>query len=117
VAGHGAVGVDVEEIRPVPDAGALIGQHFSAQEGAELKRLYGAEKTLSFFRIWTRKEAWVKASGEGITDCLASIDVSEPEGQVGSPSAADALSAEAHLCWYDLAPARGFVGALVCSAR
>lgn len=52
------IGVDVEEIRPMPDREQIAARFFSAQEAAEP----GA-----FFRLWTRKEAYIKALGEGLS--------------------------------------------------
>jgi 4'-phosphopantetheinyl transferase len=97
----GLVGVDVEELRPILDLSELIERHFSPAEVAEIKHLTGAEALEALFRIWTRKEACLKATGEGIGDSLASIDVSGRHGPPGS-----------RLRLYDLAPAPGFLGAL-----
>jgi 4'-phosphopantetheinyl transferase len=91
------LGVDVERIRPMPEM-AEIGAAFCAvQENALLNAAPPEKKLEVFFSIWTRKEAYLKATGEGIAGALAQLDCSQaPPG------------------WslHALSPAPGFVGAL-----
>jgi 4'-phosphopantetheinyl transferase len=109
---RGAVGVDVEQIRPMPDMSDVSERFFSAHECDELKKLPVEARVELFFRIWTRKEAWLKATGEGITGPLRSVEVLPGAGG-GAMSAVTAVaSAGMRLQLYDLAPAPGFVGAL-----
>ena len=72
---RGPVGVDVEAIRPslarVDDFAAVL----SEREIADLRALGPAERERAMGRLWTRKEAYVKALGEGAFRPLASIDV------------------------------------------
>jgi 4'-phosphopantetheinyl transferase len=117
VARHGIIGVDVEQIRPVPDLSALIGRFFSASECAHIKRLPEEDQVMGFFKIWTRKEAWLKATGEGLTDLLKSIEVLGSAGEVklcGGPQ--DGLKGM-RLCLHDLAPAPGYIGALAVTPQ
>ncbi len=68
-----AVGVDIEAHRPVePEVAARF---FSAAEQAALAPLAGVAWRQAFFRIWTRKEAFVKALGVGLSHPLDSFDV------------------------------------------
>lgn len=60
------VGVDVEQVRPLPDALMLAEAHFSQQERESLDRLHGDERDRGFLRCWTRKEACIKAVGLGL---------------------------------------------------
>jgi 4'-phosphopantetheinyl transferase len=62
-----AVGVDVEHVRPMPDWRELAGRFFAPTEIASLDRLPDAERHRAFFQCWTRKEAYVKAHGLGLT--------------------------------------------------
>ncbi len=67
------VGVDVEDVRPIePDAAAA---HFSAAELSDLGTLHGDAWLGGFYRCWTRKEAILKAEGEGLHRALDSFDV------------------------------------------
>jgi 4'-phosphopantetheinyl transferase len=70
------VGVDVEALRPLPDADALAERFFSAAELAELRRLPDARRLQAFFCCWTRKEAYLKAIGCGLLQPLDAFDVS-----------------------------------------
>lgn len=60
------VGVDVEAIRPMPDLAAIAGRFFAPGEQQALLALPPEEQTLGFFNCWTRKEAFIKAVGEGL---------------------------------------------------
>jgi 4'-phosphopantetheinyl transferase len=61
------VGVDVEQVRPVPDAEAIARRAFLAEERAELAEDRGGDAARAFLLAWTRKEAWLKALGVGLT--------------------------------------------------
>lgn len=73
-----AVGVDIEAERPVEPEVAT--RFFSAAEQAALAPLAGAAWRQAFFRIWTRKEAFVKALGLGLSHPLDSFDVTADAG-------------------------------------
>ncbi len=70
------VGVDIELIRPALAEGNIAERFFSPGEACELAALPEHERASAFFRCWTRKEAFVKARGEGLSLPLASFDVS-----------------------------------------
>ncbi|CAG1019028.1 4'-phosphopantetheinyl transferase [Burkholderiaceae bacterium] len=67
-----ALGVDVEHLRPVDDLTGLMRVALTPEERADVESR-GAEpsRLLRFFQLWTRKEASLKASGEGIVAGLA----------------------------------------------
>jgi 4'-phosphopantetheinyl transferase len=70
------VGVDVECLRVLSgDVLDLSDTQFSETECKALRALPPAERRTGFFRCWTRKEALIKASGEGLTRDLDSFDV------------------------------------------
>jgi len=69
------IGVDVEIVRPIPDAPQLAQAHFSDGEQAALRDLPADHRDLAFLRCWTRKEAVVKALGIGIGLDLRALDV------------------------------------------
>lgn len=70
------VGVDVEAMRPQPRLEAMATTKFAAEEGAALLALPEAERPGAFYRIWTRKEACLKALGVGIDFGLRRFAVS-----------------------------------------
>lgn len=75
VGGAQPLGVDVEAVRPVPEMEGVAESHFAADERAALFALPEAERLDAFYRIWTRKEAYVKATGVGIGPALAKFSV------------------------------------------
>ncbi len=70
------LGLDVEQIRPMPDALDLAARFFSARENETLQTVPPAQRHEAFFNAWTRKEAYIKALGEGLSHPLDSFDVS-----------------------------------------
>ncbi len=70
------IGVDVEKIRPQPDALRLAHRFFSQREREELENLCPEELAAGFFRCWSRKEAYIKATGEGLSMPLHEFDMS-----------------------------------------
>lgn len=78
---HGrAIGVDVEAWRVMSDEAALVRRYFSAAEIEAYEALPPALRREGFFNAWTRKEAYVKAVGRGLTLPLASFDVALGNG-------------------------------------
>jgi len=69
------VGIDVERIRVLRDAAQIAERFFSRAETAVFKSLPEAEQNTAFFNLWTRKEALVKATGDGIAHGLARFEV------------------------------------------
>ncbi len=67
MADTGEIGVDVEMLRPMPDAAALARQNFSASENDELASTPQGDQALAFLLGWTRKEACLKAIGSGLS--------------------------------------------------
>lgn len=70
------VGVDVERIRSGISSHVIAQQYFSKSEVAELQSLPLEQRESAFFTCWTRKEAYIKAQGLGLSLPLESFDVS-----------------------------------------
>jgi len=60
------LGVDMEICKPRVNLAALVGKCFAEEEAVYWNNLPEAEKIPAFYRFWTRKEAFVKATGRGI---------------------------------------------------
>jgi 4'-phosphopantetheinyl transferase len=106
------VGVDVEQVR-LDFRGLEIASHFfSEAEAAGLMRVPPTQANAAFFGCWTRKEAYVKARGEGLSIPLRSFTVGFEEGE-------QLLQDEAGAKWscYALEPADGFAGAVVAAGE
>ena len=71
-----AIGIDVEQVWPLLDADQMAARFFSACENATYRVLPAEQKPLAFYLCWTRKEAYIKALGEGLAQPLESFDVS-----------------------------------------
>lgn len=107
------LGVDVEHLREMPDALSIAGYSFSQREQQALAALPPEQTSLGFFHGWTRKEAYVKATGQGLGAPLGDFTVSlgpdVPAAFLGFENGLDELDA-----WslYHLEPDPGHVGAL-----
>lgn len=73
---HAELGVDVEKIDPARALQDIAARFFSPAEQAALARLNSEEFVRGFFRCWSRKEAVIKALGEGLACPLGLFDVS-----------------------------------------
>ncbi len=69
------LGVDLERVRPMQDMLGLAKRYFADSETEKLTRLSSAEQPAAFFRCWTRKEAYLKAIGKGLTFPLRNVEV------------------------------------------
>ena len=72
------IGVDVEAVRPLPDAERIARTHFAADEAAALAAQPPDTREVTFFGLWTRKEATVKALGTGLSLPLDRFSVTVP---------------------------------------
>ena len=69
------IGVDVEPIRPMPDIEDVAKRFFCAEETEELMSLPEGQREHGFFLCWTRKEAYIKATGDGLSTPLDAFRV------------------------------------------
>ncbi len=107
------LGVDIEHVRALADLDAVARTVFSPAERAEYEALAPGERAAAFFHGWTRKEAWLKARGEGVIGNLADFDVTlapgttprvrRVAGEAGEPGAWTIVAGE---------PGDGYVGAV-----
>lgn len=106
------VGVDVERVRPVPDAAGLVGRFFSAAERDQFHALPEADRPAAFLRGWVCKEAVIKAAGATV-QCLDAFDVdldpARPPAVLAVRDAALAGGGWAVAAWE---PAAGFAAAV-----
>ena len=75
------LGVDLEWMKRNADAEKIAERFFSAQEVVTLRALPAREKEKAFFDCWTRKEAYIKAKGDGLTAPLDGFSVSLSPGE------------------------------------
>lgn len=119
--GH-EVGVDLEDRRRLPDLGELMRAHLTRREqAAALATAAGARDDL-FLRLWTRKEAVLKAAGAGLAAEPDQLEVRVDTVVFGGPAALGEsaryrlldLSRDAHI---GAAAVRNFDGAVVIEER
>ena len=111
---HGReIGVDVEFMRPMTDCEEIAERFFSASERQTLRSIPFPAKQEAFFNCWTRKEAYLKAVGEGLAAPLDSFDVTLA---LGEPPRMLSLKGDATRAagWFfhHLRPAEDYVGAV-----
>ncbi|MCW5554735.1 MAG: 4'-phosphopantetheinyl transferase superfamily protein [Verrucomicrobiae bacterium] len=114
----GPVGIDLEHIRLFPDVDDVILKCFSAREVEWFRHLSPEQKPWAFFSLWTHKEAFLKATGAGITRLLPQVEFSFRPMKPPRLRSIMGNSEEAR-CWsmHDLALAPGFAAALAIRAR
>jgi 4'-phosphopantetheinyl transferase len=113
VARERPLGIDLERIRPLPEVRTLVKRYFSSAEQVAFRALPRADQLPAFFRCWTRKEAFIKARGQGLSLALDRFEVSVTPGEPAALLAVDGDRREASrwsLC--DLSPGQGYVAAL-----
>ena len=110
------LGVDVEEIRPMEDMPSISSHFFAPAEQANLANLAESQRTHSFYECWTRKEAVIKATGEGVSRPLDSFEVAFGPGVEAQLIRIDD---EMHPAWQmqSFQPRPGYVGALASPMR
>ncbi len=108
------LGVDVERVRVMKDARAIARRFFTPREAAWIEANSPADRDEGFFRLWTRKEAVLKACGLGIAHGLDKLEVLDEDGGwrnvVRHPE-----SDERDWKLVELHPSTGFPGALAVS--
>lgn len=107
------VGVDVELIRPEFIGDDIAERYFSSREQAELRTLSQNLRAEGFFNCWTRKEAYVKARGEGLQIPLKDFDVSLTPGEPPILESGDISQWSLR----SFEPAPGYVAAVVAEGK
>jgi 4'-phosphopantetheinyl transferase len=108
------VGIDIEYQRPELADESVAERFFSTRENAVLRSLPPSLRRAAFYACWTRKEAYLKAVGGGLTLPLEQVEVSlapgEPAALLGTPG--DPAEAR-RWSLRELAPEAGYAAALV----
>jgi len=74
--GDREIGIDIEQIRDIPDMEQIFERFFSPRENEVFHILPENRRKEAFFNCWTRKEAFIKATGDGLSMPLDKFDVS-----------------------------------------
>lgn len=116
---HGrAVGVDIEEIRPLSDGPDIAKHYFSEWENRIFFSLPEADYPQAFFNCWTRKEAFIKAIGDGLTYPLDKFDVTLTPNEPARLLRIEGSEAKAKQ-WQllDLQPEAGYAAAVIAAGQ
>lgn len=105
------LGIDVEQIRALHDLEGLAHRFFSPAEWTAIDLLPFEERVDAFFRTWTRKEAFVKATGDGLSYGLDQFDVA-PTGRARMLDIKNSAAEASHWSMRDIALPPGYIGAL-----
>ena len=113
-----ALGIDLERLRSIPDIEEIAGRYFCPEEAAEILPLAPAERDRAFFRCWTRKEAYIKAIGDGLSCPLDSFQVTiQADMPARLVHIAGDRAAAARWTLHDLSLASDYIAALAYPDR
>jgi 4'-phosphopantetheinyl transferase len=118
VADRRELGVDIEYQRPELADTAIAERFFSAREVATLRSLPPGLQQAAFFACWTRKEAYLKAAGGGLTIPLDRVEVTLAPGEPATLLCTEAGPVDARR-WSvrELWPGAGYTAALVVEGQ
>jgi len=112
------IGVDIEYLRDIPEMEKLAERFFSPRENEVFQILSESRRQPAFFNCWTRKEAFIKATGDGLPFPLDRFDVSlVPDEPARLISIQGDAGAAARWSLYDLRPAAGYAAAFAMPGR
>ncbi len=110
------IGVDVECIRPMPNAAELLERFFSPEEVQQWQQMPAQQQLRAFFQGWTRKEAWLKAVGSGLSFPLNQFCVT-----LDGPARVLSIRGDAHEAarWWleSCEPCDGYVASVAMRAK
>lgn len=113
----GEIGIDVERVRARQEWEPIADALFSDREKAAFRALPPSEQAEAFFQAWTRKEAFLKATGEGIGEGLQRVEVTLGPGELPRlVSLAGGRAARPDWALRHLVPAPGYIGAIALQA-
>jgi len=112
------IGIDVEAVRELRDADDIAARFFSRRENEAYLALDPRDRPLGFFHCWTRKEAFIKALGDGLYYPFDLFDVSlAPDEPARILRVENTPGYECAWCMEAFSPAPGFVAAVVIENR
>lgn len=108
------IGVDIEQLRPGVGVEDIARRHFTATEKSGVLALPEPARTEAFFNCWTRKEAFLKATGDGLSGSLTGVEVSfQPGDEARIVSVDGNREAAANWSMLEIKPAHDYVGVVV----
>jgi 4'-phosphopantetheinyl transferase len=115
---HCELGVDVEFSRAMSDAASIAERFFAENEYADFLNIDRNKQNEAFYACWTRKEAYLKLTGQGMSMSPKTIRASLAPGQPPTfLSLGDYEFDPSELKLFHLAPFEGYVGALAIRSK
>lgn len=112
------IGIDLEYIRPMDDAESLAKRFFSAQEYNLISQLPPQQQQEIFFKIWTCKEAYLKATGDGLAGGLEKVEVClKPEQPIQFMSINGNIKEASRWYLYQFIPQSNYIAAVVVAGK
>ncbi len=112
------LGIDVEKLRPMPDGAQIAKRFFSAPEYEVFLSVPEAKRDEAFFNCWTRKEAYIKAIGDGLSYPLDAFQVSlKPGDNAALLHVRDAPQEVARWALHHLDPRVDYIGAIIVEGQ
>ena len=107
------IGIDIERIRSDVAVDQIVRSFFAPGEISSLEQVQEEKRNELFFQYWTRKEAFIKAIGEGVSFPMEQCDVSFINGMVFSPVTLPGKKRDSSR-WFvqDLFPGPGYAAAI-----
>lgn len=112
-----SLGIDIEWMNPATSVMEICERFFSECEISTLRELPEEAKAAGFFQCWTRKEALIKAVGEGLSIPLDSFDVSFGNEPAGLKSVRSEFTDISRWKLYDLPIEPGYAAALAVEGK
>ena len=112
------IGIDLEYIRPMNDAKNLAKRFFSIREYNLISQLPPQKQQETFFKIWTCKEAYLKAKGDGLGGSLEKVEIClTPEKPVEFFSINGDIEEASHWYLYQFIPQPNYIAAVVVAEK
>jgi len=112
VARNQEIGIDIELIRPMSDLESVVRRFFHPEECRKLLALREEDRETAFFHCWTRKEAYIKALGDGLSADLGRFEVTLAPGEPAAVVRIDGRPAARDWSVFGLDVGPGYAGAV-----
>ena len=111
------LGVDLEYLRSMEDVAKIAQRFFSTQEYQLIASLSGQQQQKAFFQLWTAKEAYLKATGIGLTGSLADVNICLDQTDPCLQAIQGNKQATANWSMYSYLPVVNYVAAIAIKTK
>ncbi|MBD0270176.1 MAG: 4'-phosphopantetheinyl transferase superfamily protein, partial [Cyanobacteria bacterium Co-bin8] len=108
-----AIGIDIEQVRPLRDLQQMAQRCLTTEELQVFEQIPAEAAQAQFFEYWTGKEAFLKATGQGLTRSMSDVKADLRKGKIVPQPGTTGCDQSWHLHLWQ--PAAGYIGATVYS--